>query len=337
MASQRFVVEARELPVRLDQLIARRTGIGRAAAMRLISDGQVRIDGRKGHKGALLAAGQQVVLQAEAEDDVRTPPRPQPELPLSVLYEDADVVVVGKAAGQACHPLRAGELGTVASAVAARFPECARAGEAAREGGVCHRLDTFTSGALLFARSAAAWRVMRDAFAAGAVDKEYLALCAGEPKEARFEVALPLLPGPGQQGRRKVLVASTPEQIYRADALDAVTELEVVAARGGRALLRARTVTGRRHQIRAHLSHLGLPLCGDTLYGGPELSVSERALLGDEPDGYFLHASRLCFPSPSAPERRVAVEAPLPPGRAALLAACFPEAAALLAQAPEKP
>ena len=100
MASQRFVVEPRELPVRLDQLIARRTGISRAAAMRLIGDGQVRVDGKKGQKGALLTAGQQVELEAAAEDDVRTPPRPQPELPLSVLYEDADVVVVNKAAGQ---------------------------------------------------------------------------------------------------------------------------------------------------------------------------------------------------------------------------------------------
>ena len=214
--------------------------------------------------------------------------------------------------------------------------------EAAREGGVCHRLDTFTSGALLFARSAAAWRSLRDAFAAGAVDKEYLALCAGEPQQQRFEVALPLLPGPGPEGRRKVLVASTPEQIYRPDALDAVTELEVVAARGGRALLRACTVTGRRHQIRAHLAHLGLPLCGDGLYGGPELTAAERALLGDEPDGYFLHASRLCFPSPSpSPSsppggRLIEVEAPLPPGRAALLDACLPEAAAALHEAPEK-
>lgn len=324
MSDQRFVVEQKELPVRLDQLIARRTGLSRAAAMRLIADGAVRVDGRAAPKGALLAAGQEVALAEPAQDDVRTPPLPQPELELQVLYEDADVVVVNKPAGAASHPLRAGETGTVANAVVARYPECGQAADAGREGGVCHRLDTFTSGALVFARSKQAWRAVRAAFQSAEVEKEYLALCAGEPREEAFELALPLLPAPGPNGRRKVLVASTSEQIYRPDALDAVTEFVVEQAADGRALVRARTHTGRRHQIRAHLAHLGLPLCGDELYGGPPFGEGDLAALAGEPAGYFLHAAAIRFPSPSRRTAEpIAVEAPLPPGRAALLARIF--------------
>ena len=94
------------------------------------------------------------------------------------------------------------------------------------------------------------------------------------------------------------------------------------------------TGNSNRTLAQAVASHLDLPLVGDVLYGGPQLSVSERALLGDEPEGYFLHAAQLSFPSPSPspslsqPERRIAVAAPLPPGRAALLCAYFPAAAA---------
>lgn len=328
MSSQRFVIEQKELPVRLDQLIARRTGLSRAAAMRLIADGQVRVDGRAVPKGAMLAAGQEVALAEPAQDDVRTPPVPQPELPLTVLYEDADVVVVNKPAGAASHPLRAGETGTIANAVVARYPECGQAADTGREGGVCHRLDTYTSGALVFARSKEAWRAVRAAFQSAEVAKEYLALCAGDPQEREFELALPLLPAPGPEGRRKVLVASTSEQIYRPDALDAVTEFAVEQAAGGRALLRARTHTGRRHQIRAHLAHLGLPLCGDELYGGPAFSDEDLAALGREPAGYFLHAAAIRFPSPSRggsgrTSEPIEVEAPLPPGRAALIERTF--------------
>lgn len=286
--------------------------------MRLVEGGQVRIDGKAGRKGTLLAHGQAVTLAVPAADPVTTPPLPQPELPLEVLYQDADVVVVNKAPGQACHPLRPGERGTVASAVVARFPECASASADAREGGLCHRLDTFTSGALLFARRPAAWQALRAAFSAHQVEKEYLALVHGAPAADEFELDLPLLPAPGPGGAKRMLVASSAEQIYSADALDAHTRFSVLRRGDGYALLRARATTGRRHQIRAHLAHLGLPLVGDTLYGAPEPADADS-------DGYFLHASRLTFPSPAAPNKPINVEAPLPPARANRLKHLLPK------------
>ncbi len=323
-----FVVDDAAPGCRLDHFVAEHTGLSRAAAMRLINDGQVLLDGRVGKKGALLTSGQRVQLRALPLDGQSTPPQPQPELPLAVLYEDDAVVVINKPAAMPCHPLRAGELGTVANALVARYPECARASDSPREGGLTHRLDTFTTGALLAARTPDAWRALRAAFSAGQVDKEYLALVVGTPKEDAFDVALPLLAGGGAEGQRRVTVAATPDQMYSRGALDAYTRLTVVA-RGRRfTLLRAYAQTGRRHQIRAHLAHLGLPLLGDALYGGAavadaaalELTAAEQALRAG--DGYFLHAARLQFPSlaKQAAGEVHTIEAPLPPQREQLLA-----------------
>jgi 23S rRNA pseudouridine1911/1915/1917 synthase len=326
--AQTFVVDTEEKSSRLDQFVARRTGLSRGAAMRLIAEGQVLLDGRVGKKGALVSAGQTVALHEQPLDPRMTPPVPQPELPLAVLYEDAAVVVVNKPAGLPSHPLRAGELGTLANALVARYPECPRASDSRREGGLCHRLDTFTSGALLAARSPVAWRTLRAAFSAGKVEKQYLALVAGVPQQDEFELALPLLAGGGPEGSRRVLVATTPDQMYRRDAMDAYTRF-VVKQRGRRfTLVQAYAQTGRRHQIRAHLAHLGLPLVGDELYGGPRPQELEPLDLAPETlaaaAGYFLHASRLRFPAPRAgesPADHITVEAPLPEARQQLLGA----------------
>jgi 23S rRNA pseudouridine1911/1915/1917 synthase len=325
--AQTFVVEPGEISSRLDQFVAQRTGLSRGAAMRLITEGQVLLDGRIGKKGTLVAAGQTVALHEQPLDPKMTPPVPQPEQPLAVLYEDPAVVVVNKPAGMPSHPLRAGELGTVANALVARYPECSRASDARREGGLCHRLDTFTTGTLLAARTAVAWRTLRAAFSAGKVEKEYLALVAGVPKADEFDLALPLLAGPGPDGYRRVLVATTPDQMYRRDAMDAYTRF-VVKQRGSRfTLVQAYAQTGRRHQIRAHLAHLGLPLCGDELYGGPRpqdlgpLGLSDETLAAAA--GYFLHASRLQFPAlgGAAAAETITVDAPLPDARQQLLTA----------------
>ncbi|MBP6609126.1 MAG: RluA family pseudouridine synthase [Deltaproteobacteria bacterium] len=305
-----FVVDSSAVQLRLDRFVAEHSGVSRGVAMRLIADGLVQVDGRIGKKGAALLAGQTVTVTSEAQDDQSTPPVPQPELPLTVLYEDADVVVVSKPQGMACHPLRAGELGTVASAVVARYPECGEAAQPVREGGVCHRLDTDTSGALIFARTKDAWQKLRSDFAEGLIEKEYLALVVGTPSDDEFDVTLPLLTGRG--GSPKMMVATTPEQIYHPAALDAHTCFFVVQRGPAHTLLRVVARTGRRHQIRVHLAHLGLPIVGDPLYGQ------------GEPGGQFLHASRLRFGSPLDPSKRITIEAPLGADRATLLAELLP-------------
>lgn len=320
-----FTVAPAEDITRLDLFLARHTGLSRAAIRRLIEEGQVRIDGRIGRKGATVLPGQRVQLAQPVSDPKSTPPIPQPELPLSVLYQDAQLVVVSKLPGCATHPLRPGERGSLASALVARFPECATASPEAREGGVCHRLDTFTSGAVIAARTAAAWDAIRSLFRDGLVKKTYLAAVCGEPAQDVFEVTQPLLPSPGPDRRRRMIAAETPAQVYHPDALDAQTRFEVVARGDGVALLRAYTQTGRRHQVRAHLAYLGLPLLGDELYGAPPAETLSAADL----EGYFLHADSLRFPAlekgaiPHA-SKLITVTAPLPPQRQNLVERLFP-------------
>jgi 23S rRNA pseudouridine1911/1915/1917 synthase len=296
---------------RLDQFIAGRTQLSRHAARRLIEEGQVRVEGRVARKpGLMLVAGQRVSLSTPPQDPRKTPPVPQSELPLEVLYEDGDVVVVNKPAGWPTHPLRPGERGTLASALVARYPECVASNPEAREGGLCQRLDLYTSGAIVASRNAPAFSAMRAHLREGHVEKEYLALVVGVPESETLEVSLPILPAPGPFRHRRLVTATTPEQVYHPDALDAQTRFVVLARSQQYTLLRAEARTGRRHQVRAHLAYLGLPLVGDTLYGAPPFEALA--------EGYFLHASRIRFPAITKADI-VDVTAPLPADRARIL------------------
>ena len=206
-------------------------------------------------------------------------PLPDPDTPLVELYADDALVAVDKPAGLATHPLRAGERGTLANALVARHPECALVADDPREGGFAHRLDTETSGVLLAARTRAAWQSLRRAFGDGAVAKEYLALVAGDPPPSGT-IEVPLV-----HAGRRVRVAGDRDL----DRLAARTDFETLARGDGVALVRARSSSGRMHQIRVHLAHRGHPLVGDALYGGPPPAAGTR--------GHFLHAAAIDLPA----------------------------------------
>ena len=193
-------------------------------------------------------------------------------------------------------PLRAGELGTVANAIAHRWPECAPIGDDPRDGGLVHRLDIGTSGALIAARTIEAYRVLRDAFGAGQIDKRYLAIVDGRP--VARECDAPLL----QRGK-KVVVDHT-------DGLAAFTAFTVERASTTHALVRCAAQSGRMHQVRAHLAYVGSPIAGDTLYGGAPVGGI---------DGFFLHAAWMAITLGTA---RLELEAPTPDRFTAALAAC---------------
>lgn len=247
-------------------------GAGRRQLAALFEAGAVRVGGRKANKGDRVAVGDVIELaHAPASiDDLR--PHPDPSLALEILLERPDVIAVAKPAGIPSQPLRAGELGTVANAIVARFPECAAVGRdhALRDGGLVHRLDIGTSGVLVAARTAIAYAALRDAFRAGAVEKTYFAIVDHCPVSRECDAPL------AQRGDHVT--------VDYADGLTAHTSFMVERSTATHALVRCVARTGRMHQIRAHLAHVGSPIAGDVRYGGKPI---------DDHPGFFLHAADL--------------------------------------------
>lgn len=212
--------------------------------------------------------------------------------PVPVLYEDDDLAVYNKPPGMACHPVRNMQSGTLANVFAR---DCAARGKEA----VCRlmgRLDRDTSGAVVIAKNAFAAAAL-----AGKVDKVYLALVTGAPEPRKGTVDAPV----GQPDR------ADPRRSVMPEGKPAVTHYETVAAYPGYSLVRCILETGRTHQIRVHMGHLGCPLLGDALYGGKQDLIVRQAL----------HCARVSFTHPVSGEA-VAVEAPVPQDMQKLAPVC---------------
>lgn len=285
-----FIVEDDEAG-RADHILGQRyPDATRKRLAALFAEGAVRVDGKKAKKGAMVRAGQKMALARlpSAGSDLQA----QPEaLELALVHQDSELLIVIKPAGMPTHPLRAGELGTLANRLVARYPECQSIGDDPREAGLAHRLDIHTSGLLLAARSQETWLALRRAFAEGKVTKHYLAAVHDRPVSVECEE--PLL----QHGKR-----------VRIDyaGLDAHTTWSEVDRNDNFALLRCNAHSGRMHQVRAHLAHCGSPIVGDTLYGGTAQEGYQ---------GHFLHAAELSLHHPVT-GALLEFEAPLPEIRA---------------------
>ena len=281
----KLTVEAAD---RVDKALAKfYPDAGRRQLAELFDEGCVKVAGKRAKKGDRVVAGDVIELSREPVSGDALRPAPDPDVPLVVLLERTDLVAVDKQAGIPSQPLRAGELGTIANAIVFRYPECVAIGDDPRDGGLVHRLDIGTSGVLVAARTAEAHRKLRDAFGAGLVNKEYLAIVENRPVSRECDAPL------AQRGKRVV--------VDHTDGLAAYTSFVVEQATGTHALVRCFAQTGRMHQVRAHLAHVGAPIVGDELYGAKP------------GDGFYLHASKLVLPD-------VTIEAPVPARFAAMLA-----------------
>jgi 23S rRNA pseudouridine1911/1915/1917 synthase len=284
----------RETPERLDKfLVEQLQEFSRTRIQGLISDGFVDVDGHAAKK-----AGQS--LEGGSRVTVRIPP-PVPtdlipeDIPLDILFENEDLLVVNKPAGMVVHPAVGHASGTLVNAVLGYDREIEGIGGEERPG-VVHRLDKETSGLILIAKNERAHRWLQDQFRLRKVEKTYLALVDGKPPTPAGRVEAHIGRDPSHRKR----MAIVPESRGR----EAISEYRTLEGFKEHTLLEFHPLTGRTHQIRLHCSFLGCPIVGDEVYGRKKRSI--------EMDRHFLHAYRLKIVFPGAREPKF-LEAPLPP------------------------
>jgi 23S rRNA pseudouridine1911/1915/1917 synthase len=296
----------------------------RATLRRAIDAGHVRVDDAACKASLRLQASNAVsILQLEPPP---AGPAPQ-DIPLSILREDEAIVVVDKPAGMIVHPAKGHWEGTLASALAHHFGTLSSRGGPTRPG-IVHRLDRDTSGVIVIAKNNQAHDALAAQFKSRVAEKEYLAIASGAPNLDRDVIDEPIGEHPTHREKKAI-------RREDANARPAVTEYEVVERFRGYALVRARPKTGRTHQIRLHLAHIGCPVLCDRLYGGrariTELELIPRDKMRQDTadaaalsqpllERQALHAHRLAITHPKSGVR-MQFEAPLPDDMERALAA----------------
>ncbi len=293
MEVRTFAVE--EGDIRLDRFLSERLPeFTRARLQKLVDAGNVRVNGRAARSGMKLSKGDMVSFIP--------PPAPtllQPEaVPLRVVYEDNDIIVVDKPAGMPVHPAPGHPDHTLVNALLARLPELRDTGS--DRPGIVHRLDKDTSGLIIIARNSKAEEDLKAQFKAHTVVKVYMALVKGHLAPEDGVIEAPIGRDPHHRDRMAIMEAG--------EGKEARTRYHVARYIGSYSLVEARPETGRTHQIRVHLAAIGYPVVGDTMYGirSPDLSRQ------------FLHACRLGFRLPSS-GKYVEFTSELPPDLAKAL------------------
>lgn len=278
---------------RLDVLVAQQLDLSRNQAATLIANGHVLVAGRRERASYRAEPGESIAVEvpAPAAREVLGE-----QIPLSVRYEDDDLVVIDKPAGMVVHPAPGNWTGTLVNALKGRGEPLSSTGDPSREG-IVHRLDKETSGLLLVAKTDRAHRVLGAAIAARRVSRRYAVMCWGHLDEDQVTVDKPLGRDPRNRQRMAVI----------ANGKSAKTTFVRVARLDAGDLLRAHLFTGRTHQIRVHLTSIGHPVIGDDTYGGG----GGRKLVALPPKRHFLHAAWLIFAHPVSGER-IELRSPLP-------------------------
>ena len=291
LAARHFTdtVVASESGTRLDLwLTARLPDLSRTRTKDLVESGRVLIDGRTVKAAHRVKAGERV--------EASVPPPPPEEMaaepiPLTIVFEDDQVLVVDKPAGMVTHPGAGQPTGTLAAAALAHAPEMAGVG-GPRRPGIVHRLDKGTSGLIVLAKTALAYAALTAELARRSVTRRYVCLVHGELRPASGVIDAPI--ARDERARVRMAVAR-PGKGKRA-----VTRFRVLERLSGTTLVECRLETGRTHQIRVHLASLGHPLLGDLTYGRRRERAPDPALASLIPmlNGVALHAAGLGFTHP---------------------------------------
>ena len=269
-----FVVD--KSGIRLDKYVAEKCpDLSRARAQKLIGEGYIMVNDHVAKAALKLDAGDRVKV-------VIPPPPPSPlspeAIPLEILYEDNDVLVIDKPAGLTTHPAPGHPSHTLLNAVLSHFPQLAEISDSLRPG-IVHRLDKDTSGVMLIAKNSVAQANLIDQFKARSVKKSYLVLVKGRLTPERGAIEAPI--GRDSHDRKRMAVV--------AKGREARTEYKVIKYIDSYTLLEVKPETGRTHQIRVHFAAIGYPVAGDAVYGVKSPYLSRQ----------FIHAYRLGFKLPS--------------------------------------
>ena len=283
--------------VRLDAFLSADGALTRSQAARLIAEGRVRVNGKPAAKSARLSGGETVTVDVPQLRETALPPQ---DIPLDVVYEDDDVIVVNKPTGLVVHPAPGHPDGTLVNALLHHCGDSLSGIGGEKRPGIVHRIDRDTSGLIIAAKNDAAHLALSAQLKDHSLSRTYECLVTGNLKEDSGTVDAPI--GRSSADRKKMAVVPTGRR--------AVTHWEVVARYPGVTHLRCRLETGRTHQIRVHMAYIGHPILGDTVYG------AKKPVPGLT--GQCLHAAGLRFVHPRTGEP-VELHCPLPPEFTAML------------------
>ena len=277
---------------RLDAFVARSCpDLSRSAAQRLLEEGNIRRNGKPGKKNDKLNVGDQITVTIPEPKEVDIVAK---EIPLDIVYEDNDLLVINKPKGLVVHPAAGHQDDTLVNGLLYALGDDLSGINGELRPGIVHRIDKDTSGLLAVAKNDLAHTVLASQLKDHTMARTYEAIVCGSFREDSGTVDAPI--GRHPSDRKKMTVTER-------NSKHAVTHWEVVARYRGYTHIRCQLETGRTHQIRVHMAHIGHPILGDTVYGHkkPELGQSSQVL----------HAGALCFRHPRD-ERPVMVFAPLP-------------------------
>ena len=304
-SSRHVVVEPEHDGLRLDNFItALMPDLSRSRVQRLIKDGCVRGPGASARASTTVHSGQTFTVEVP-EPAAATPAAEA--LPLRIIHEDPDLVVLDKPPGMVVHPAAGHDSGTLVNALLHHVKDLSGVGGELRPG-IVHRLDRGTSGVMVVAKNDRAHQELSRQFHDREVEKEYVALVWGVVHAGR-RIDVPI--GRDPNDRQKMSTRAR-------RARTAVTRVTFARHFKGASLLKVAIATGRTHQIRVHLNAIGHPIVGDPVYGGVHRRVPGNLRAVMRLERPFLHAARLAFTHP-ADDRRVTFESPLPPDLASVL------------------
>jgi len=345
---QTFIATEQDRGRRLDLFLAEKlTDLSRSRIQQLLSQGKItlahalpnsesRIPSPVPRAGYRLRGGEQITIAVEPPPPLRAHPE---ALPLDILYEDEALVAINKPAGMVVHIGAGVKSGTLVNALLHHFNQLSGVGGELRPG-IVHRLDKETSGVLLVAKSDSVHRHLASQFSDRAVEKHYLALVHGSPKMGAGQKEVTIRAAIGRDLKRRTRMATR-----SSGGRSAVSIYQVLRRYKGFTLLDVRILTGRTHQVRVHLSSIGHPVVGDTLYGAPARlsadlfrnapAVPPRAITSHRPrkktpaeqiptlERNFLHSERIRFTHPRT-GKPLEIRAPVPPELTEFLGGLIP-------------